>query len=322
MSLAPELLQRVDRWQQRGRIRSVAVAVVLRYTEDRGREYGAMLSYYGFVSLFPLLLVFVTVLGFVLQDQPELRDDILDSVYGRIPVFGEQMRESATGLHANGWLLAAGLVVALWSGLLVVRRAQAALDLQWGVPRTARPGFLRAQLRAAGVLGVVGVGLVLASTATALAAFLPALPWSGRALGALIAIGVNIVVLTVSLRVLVSDGPGWRAFVPGGAAGGIALWALQLVGGTYVSRVIVGAVDTYGTFATMFGLLVWIALLAHVVLMASEINVVLAKHLWPRSLAGAERTEADHRAAEENVRREVLWIGGGATGASSRGVEG
>ena len=98
---------------------------------------------------------------------------------------------------------------------------------------------------------------------------------------------------------------GWRALTPGGIVGGIALWALQLVGATYVTRVIVGASDVYGAFATMFGLLVWIALLARVTLLASEVNVVRAKHLWPRSLRATPPTDADRRALEATMRREV-----------------
>jgi len=302
------LLERVDGWQQRRRGVSFLVGVILRYREDRGRQFGALLSYYGFVSLFPLLLVLVTVLGIVLEGDPDLRNRILDSVYARIPVLGAQLRESATSLNSSGVVLLVGLLVALWSGLAVVRNAQEALNLQWGVPRFRR-GFFAAQLRTIGALAVIGLGVVLASSATSVAAFLPDLPWVDRLVGSVIAIIVNAVVLTVSFRLLVQAKIGWRAYSPGGLVGGIALWGLQLVGATYVSKVIVGASDVYGAFAAMFGLLVWIALLAHVTLLASEINVVRAKRLWPRSLLGTASTAADRRALEETVRREAFLPG-------------
>ncbi|MFI5053056.1 MAG: YihY/virulence factor BrkB family protein [Acidimicrobiia bacterium] len=302
---ARALLEWIDRWQQRRRGPSFVVAVFLRYWEDRGRQYGALLSYYGFVSLFPLLLVFVTVLGIVLEDDPDLRNRILDTVYAQIPVVGAQLRQSTTSLSSSGWVLLVGLLVALWSGLAVVKHAQDALNLQWAVPRFQRPGLVIRSLRALGALAVVGVGIVVATAATSAAAFLPGLPWAGRLLGAILAILVNVGVLTVSYRVLVHADVGWRALFVGGLVGGIALWGLQLVGATYVARVIVGASDVYGAFATMFGLLVWIALLARVTLLASEINVVRAKHLWPRSLLGTVPTEADRRAYEETVRREA-----------------
>jgi membrane protein len=298
-------LERADRAQQRRRGPAFLVAVFLRYWEDRGRQYGTLLSYYGFVSLFPLLLVFVTVLGIVLQDNPDLRDRILDTVYGNLPVVGAQLRQSTTSLNSGGLVLLFGLLVSLWSGLGVVRHAQDALNLQWAVPRFRRPGLVARSVRALGALVVLGLGIVLATAATSVAAFLPSLPWAGRVVGALLAIGVNVAVLTASYRVLVNAEVGWRALVPGGVVGGVALWALQLVGATYVARVIVGASDVYGTFATMFGLLVWIALLARVTLLANEINVVHAKRLWPRSLSGTSPTEADRRALAETVRREA-----------------
>ena len=298
-------LEWIDRRQQRRRGLSFVVAVFLRYWEDRGRQYGALLSYYGFISLFPLLLVLVTVLGIVLDDDPELRDRILDTVYEKIPVVGAQLHQSTTSLNSSGVVLAVGLLVSLWSGLAVVKHAQDALNLQWAVPRFERPGIVGRSVRALGALAVVGVGIVLATAATSLAAFLPDLPWAGRIVGAIVAIVLNIAVLTTSYRVLVHADVGWRALAPGGVVGGVALWALQLIGATYVTRVIVGASDVYGAFATMFGLLVWIALLARVTLLASEVNVVRAEHLWPRSLRATPPTDADRRALEATMRREV-----------------
>ncbi len=194
-------LEWIDRWQQRRRRVSFLVAVFLRYWEDRGRQYGALLSYYGFVSLFPLLLVLVTVLGIVLDDNPDLRNRILDTVYAAIPVVGAQLRQSTTSLNSSGLVLLAGLLVSLWSGLAVVKHAQDALNLQWAVPRFERPGIVIRSVRAMGALVVVGVGIVVATAATSLAAFLPDLPWAGRIVGAIVAILLNIVVLTTSYRV-------------------------------------------------------------------------------------------------------------------------
>ena len=302
------LLGRIDAWQQRRRVTAFLVATFVRYREDRGRQYGALLSYYGFVSLFPLLLVFATVLGIVLQDDAALRARILDTVYGRIPVVGAQLRESTSGLDANGWALALGLVVSVYAGLAVVKHSQDALNLQWSLPWYRRPRFVERNARALGALVVVGLGIVLATAATSVAAFLPALDGGGRYLGAFVAVVVNIAVLTVGFRVLVKGGVDWRALVPGSVIGGVTLWLLQLVGAEYVSRVVLDASEVYGTFAVMFGLLAWIALLARVILLANEVNVVRARRLWPRSLLDAGPPgEGDRRAAEESRRRDLLF---------------
>jgi len=300
------MLERIDLWQQRRRGLSFLVATIVRYREDRGRQFGALLSYYGFVSLFPLLLVLVTVLGIVLDDHADLRRRILDTVYARIPVVGAQLRENTASLSSNGPALLFGVVVSLWAGLAVVKHAQDALNVQWGVPWFHRPRLLERNLRALGALAVVGSGILVATAATNAAAFLPELAGPGRMLGAMLAIVVNVLVLTASFRVLIRTKVPWRSLLPGGLLGGVALWGLQLIGGEYVARVILDASDVYGAFAVMFGLLVWIALLARVTLLAGEVNVVRAKCLWPRSIFGLRPTEADRRAVEESIRREAL----------------
>ncbi len=200
------------------------------------------------------------MLGIVLQDDPTRREQILDTVYDKIPVVGEQLRQNPASLNTSGLMLAFGLLVSIWSGLGVIRVAQDALNLQWGVPRYRWPHFVARLFRALLALVVVGVGILVATAATNVAAFLPDLPMAGRWLGAACAIVLNIAILTASFRILTQSRVSWRALLPGGIVGGAALWALQLIGGTYVTRVIAGASDVYGAFASMFGLLVWIAL--------------------------------------------------------------
>jgi uncharacterized BrkB/YihY/UPF0761 family membrane protein len=85
----------------------------------------------------------------------------------------------------------------------------------------------------------------------------------------------------------------------------VAYEGLQLLGGFYVGHVLAGAGRTYGTFATVIGLLSWIYLAAHVTLLAAEANVVATRRLWPRSftvLFETPPTEADERALAQRVR--------------------
>jgi YihY family inner membrane protein len=310
------LVERIDAWQQRRPAVSFLVATFVRYREDRGRQYGALLSYYGFISLFPLLLVAVTVIDIVLADHADLRRRILDTIYARVPVVGAQLRVNPTSVHGSGVALAFGIVVSLWAGLAVAKHAEDALNLQWGVPRFRHPRFLERNLRALGVLAVIGTGVLIATAATNLAAFVPDLVGEGRVFATLLAIVINVLVLTASFRVLIRSKVAWRALIVGGACGGIVLWLLQLIGGEYVSRVIVDASDVYGAFAVMFGLLAWIALLSRVTLLASEINVVRAKQLWPRSAFGLDSTEADRRAAAEAMAREALFDASSTSGGT------
>lgn len=276
-------VDRLDAWQQKRRVPGFAVAVGQKYREDRGRQYAALLSYYGFISMFPLLLLFVWLLGVFLKDSPSLRDKILDSIIARLPVLGAQITRDADSLHLNGWAVVVGVVTLLWAGLKVVRTTQDAFNEQWGVPWMQQPGLVTKSLRGVALLAVIGGGIVAATVVTGLFAFSADLAGATRVWGALVAIALNVGLLLASFKLLTGPHLTLKAALPGSLAGGVTLWLLQLVGGQYVTRVIDSASDVYGAFATVFGLLVWIALLARVVLIAGEVNVVLHQRLWPRT---------------------------------------
>jgi YihY family inner membrane protein len=261
------------------------VGIVVKYREDRGQQYAALLSYYGFISMFPLLLLFVAILSVLLEESPSLRDKIIDSILGRLPVLGTQINDEIDGgLQVHGALFVVGAVALLWAGLKVVRHAQDAFNDQWDVPPLEQPSMVIKAVRGTLTLLVLGAGIVAATIVTGLAAFLPDLGGSQRFVGALIAIVANTLFLFASYEILTQPRIGFRALFPGAVVGGTLLWLLQLVGGNYVTRVVANASDVYGAFAGVFGLLIWIALLARVVLLSGELNVVLNRHAWPRSL--------------------------------------
>lgn len=277
-------VDRLDEWQQRRLVPGFLVGVVVKYRNDRGQQYAALLSYYGFISMFPLLLLFVSILTLLLHDDPTLRDRIVDSLVGRLPVIGTEIQTNVDSLQVHGVLLLVGLATLLWAGLKVVRHAQNAFNEQWGVPYVQREGIVRQSVRGLVTLAVIGVAIVGATAVTSLAAF-GDLPGLTKVSGAVAAIVLNIVFLGASFEILTEAHLGLRGILPGAVAGGIALWLLQLVGGTYVERVIADASDIYGAFATVFGLLIWLAVMARVALLADEVNVVLRRRAWPRSFA-------------------------------------
>ena len=194
------LIAPVDEWQQQRQPFAFVVAVFLRYGDDRGSQYSALLSYYGFISLFPLLIVFVTVLGMVLDGNESLRNDILTTTFARIPVIGAQLRQSTESIDGNGFALIVGIGVTLWAGLGVVQAAQDALNRQWRVPYLERPGFFPRLVRGLGALGVVGVGIIAATAGTIVAANASGLGGTQQVFAAIAAIVVNIAVLGRRVR--------------------------------------------------------------------------------------------------------------------------
>ncbi len=106
---------RFDLWQQRVPVLGFPTSVRLRYREDRCDEYAALLSYCGLFSVFPLLTVGVTIVGFALTSRPDLRAELLDTIFSRFPVVGEELSRQMDALEGNGLVLA---------GIGVVRVAQ------------------------------------------------------------------------------------------------------------------------------------------------------------------------------------------------------
>ena len=277
------LRERLDALQQRHRSLSFAYAVHKRFTEDRGKHFAALISYYGFFSLFPLLLALVSLLGVVLRGRPGLQQDILDSALGRFPFIGNDLKVEGA-LSGSAWALAFGLAVAIWAGLGVVYAAQDALDTMWNVPRVERPNFLVKRLRALAMLGVVGAGTVAGSVVAAITTQLDDLAGLARVATTLGTVAINAAFLVVGYQLLSVAHHSWRTQLPGAIAGGTALALLQVLGGWYLNTVVTGASETYGTFNLVLGLLTWLALQARIVLYAAEINVVLALRLWPRTM--------------------------------------
>ena len=137
----------MDRWQRRHAVGGFPFAVLKKFGEDRASSLAALIAYYAFVSLFPLLLAFVSILGFVLDDDPSLRADVVDTVLARIPVLGAELRDDVQPLTGSGIALAVGLVGALWAGLGVTVALGRAFAEIWDTPRVEQPRGLRTRAR-------------------------------------------------------------------------------------------------------------------------------------------------------------------------------
>ncbi len=288
--------ERVDATQRRHPAAAFTVAVVRRYRDDRGGRLAALIGYYTFFSIFPLLLALVTILGFVLEDDPALRQDVIDSALGQFPVIGDTLRDT-DGLEGSVAGLLVGLIGALWAGLAALIAAAHALDEVWAVPVDSRPRFVESRIRALLALGGLTLGLVATIVTSAVAALMSS---SGLGRAGLWAGGLAITVslVAVAYRALTGRRLTIRQHLPGAVAAGTALFVLQLVGAILLDRVVTGASTAYGTFGLVIGMLTWFSLIAKIFVAGAEVNVVIEHRLWPRSLTRATRTEGDLRAAE------------------------
>jgi membrane protein len=296
------VLDRIDRWQRKRGWAAFAVAVAKKYGEDGTALHAARVSYYGFFSIFPLLLAFVSLLGFVLQGNPGLRDDILDSAFADMPVLGPFVTSDAGVITGSAVALLVGVAVALWAGLGVTIALGKAFDDVWSVAPVSTFGFVGRRLRGLAVLVVAGVGIVVSSaiSGTAASGHLGA---TGEEVAAVaLSLAVDALALFAAFRLLTPAGPSARDLLPGVALAAVGLLALQALGAWYVDVTIARATDTYGLFATVIGLLSWLALAAHLILVSAEVNAVRVLRLWPRSITGP-MTPADARALERYAER-------------------
>jgi len=291
---------------------AVPVAVVKKFGDDRASSLAALMAYYAFLSLFPLLLVFVSVLGFVLEGDPSLQADIVDSALARIPVIGAQLDDQVAPLTGSTIGLAIGLVGALWAGLGVMLALGRAFQQVWDVPRLEQRGPIRS--RAYGIAALVVLAAVLiGSTMLSGLAIGGGIGPAAQRLGALsLALLVNAAAFLAVFGLLTQRPFRIGELLPGVTVAAVGSLILQSIGGWYFDRAVTGASDTYGTFALVIGLLSWFWLGSHLLLLSAEVNVVLHRRLWPRSLTGdlepADR-EALRRSAEaarQDQRQEIV----------------
>jgi membrane protein len=304
----------VDCWQRRHAAGGFPIAVAKKFGEDRASNLAVLVAYYAFVSLFPMLLAFVSILGFVLEDNPTLRADVVDSALARIPVLGSELSGEVQPLTGSGIALVIGLGGALWAGLGVTVALGRAFAEIADVPRLEQPRGLKARARGLALLAILGVLLIGSTAATGLAVGGGITASAERVAAVAGSMIVNGLALLTAFALLSTRPRRVRDLLPGVALATVGTLVLQALGGWYVDHAITDATAVYGTFAIVIGLLSWFLLGSHLLLVAAEVNAVLRWRLWPRALAG-ELEPADRRAFErfaESTRmdaRERIAVG-------------
>ncbi|WP_304944744.1 YhjD/YihY/BrkB family envelope integrity protein [Streptacidiphilus sp. ASG 303] len=279
---------RLDRFQRRHAWAAVPLAVVYKFADDQGTYLAALIAYYGLLSLFPLLLLLVSVLGFVLRDDPALQERVLHSALSQFPVIGDQLGSNIHSLHGSVPALVIGLAGSLYGSLGVAQAVQNALNRIWAVPRYARPNPLTSRLRSLLLLLILGAGLVLttllASFTTSAHAYGAAAGTGLRVLATACSVALNTLLVLLVLKSLTARYVPLRRLKREAVAAALAWQALQTVGTYYVGHVLQGTSATYGLFGIVLGLIAWLYLAALVFVLCAEAGVVRIRHLWPRNL--------------------------------------
>jgi YihY family inner membrane protein len=273
---------RIDRFQQRHPAMGFPLAVFYKFFDDQGGYLAALIAYFGFISLFPLLLLFSTVLGIVLAGDPELQQRIIDSAMSQIPLIGEQLGQPE-GLSGGTGAIVIGVLGSLYGGLGVAVAAQNAMNVAWSVPKNDRPDPVRARVRGFGLLLTVGtavIGVTILNGFNAAGFF----GTVAQVLVTIAAIVLNTATFVVAFRLGTTRAVSVRDVLPGAVIGALLWQALQSFGGLYVQRVVGGADTTNGVFAIVLGLLAFLYISSLVLVLCIEVNVVRTDRLHPRAL--------------------------------------
>jgi YihY family inner membrane protein len=299
--------RRVDAVQQRHLVTAFPVAVVKKYTDDNGGVLVANLAYASFISIFPLLLILVTVLVNIAASDPSLRTAVIGAATRQFPLVGHELASNVHALRrATTASLIVGLLLLLWG---VTRLAQAglyAMEQVWNLPGPARPGYASRLGRSVAFLSVLTLGLIISTLLAGLVTY-GRHEIAFRMLAQVLAMVANIGLYALAFRVLTPRAVRTRWLLPGAVAGG-TFWTILQAVGAYLVHHYLGTNSVYGIFATVLGLLAWIYLSVEGTVLAAEINVVLARRLWPRAFVQPPLTEADRTSmalqALQNQRRE------------------
>src|SRR5215203_535356 len=299
-----------DCWQQRHPIAAFPVAVVKKFGDDEAGNLVALLTYYGFLATFPLLLALTAVLGVALRKYPDLHEKLVNSAFAEFPIVGAEIHEQLGVEKFSGTTLAltAGILVAVLGGRGFAHALQNTLNTVWAVPKTDRPGLAPRYLRTLTVLLLLGLIVVVTGAAGTAAGAATSVGLGGLparlvsfAVGTILGFGFFLALFRVAAAAQVPT----RSLLLSAAVSALGWQLLLIVAGYVVAHQLRHAQAVAGLFGAVLGLLAWLALQATVIVYAIEAEAVRAKHLWPRSIVQPPLTEADKAYYTDALRAEA-----------------
>jgi YihY family inner membrane protein len=311
MKVITPTIERLDAFQRRHVMTAFLVGLQKKYGNDQAGNLSVQLTFSMFVTVFPLLLLLITILGIVLAGHPAERARVVHSAFGEFPLIGDQLARNIRALkRGSPFGLAVGIIGLVYGTTGLAQAGEYAMAQIWAIPKSARPSYFVRLARSLLFLALLGVGLIITTVLSGFGTFghhNVVLGYIAEVLAALVNIGLYL----GSFCILTPKSIRPRQHVRGAVVGGVVWTILQAVGGYVVGHTLKGASLTYGTFGLVLGLVAWIALGAKVTLYAAEINTVLDGHLWPVSLTGspaqsAPATDRDDAPALDQPQQQPL----------------
>ena len=302
----------VDEFQRRHPVLGFPLAVVYKYFDDQGPYLASALTYYAFIAIFPLMLLGTSILGIILRGEPNWQEAILDSALAQFPIIGDELGRPE-GLQGSFAGVAVGGVAALYGAMGLGQALQNTQHVAWSVPRNSRPNPVYARVKTLVLLVTAGFSLLAVSIVSTVASttdlFTEVLGTGLKVVLPVLTIAVVGTFLTLLFRYAATGQHSFLRAAPGGFTLAVMWQGLQYAGAAYVDRVLVDTTTMTKTFGLVLGLIGFLWIGAVMAVLAMEINVVLARRLWPRALLtpftdNVELTEADRRAYASYARMQ------------------
>ena len=263
------MLDKLDRWAESKNLHVLrtALRVQKRYGELNGNYMASAVTLSSFLSIFPLLLFAVAVLGFFAAGSPDLAGSVVD----RLGLTGDAAKAVVdtihTAEHSRRAASIVGVVGLLWSGLGLVAALQYAVNTSWQVTGQGWKDKLKG-------LAWLGGATLLFMGSFAVSAALNFLPGWLSPLNILVGLGLNLALWLWTLKALSNRDVGWKALLPGAAVGAVGFELLKLIGSVYVPRLVSSSSALYGSLGVVFAILAWLLFFGRLIVYSAVVNVV------------------------------------------------
>lgn len=280
-----KVIKWLDSFQQQHRLSAFIVAVIKKYTEDEAGHQAALLTYYAFLSLFPLLLVLATLTEYINTSHPALQASIVQGTTNYFPVLGTQLAAHVNTLQKSGFALLVGTLFTVYGAHGVADAFRNGVQRLWKIPKSQRDGFPKSTLKSLCIIIVGGIGFIVASISMGLAGT-AGHGWVFRVLSVLINLAIWFGLFILLLNISLPRHVPFRETRVAALTAAVGLVILQVLGGYLLKHELQHLDALYSYFALSLGLLFWIYLQVQVVFYSLEIAAVRSHKLWPRSLSG------------------------------------
>ena len=295
-----------DRFQRRHPAVGFPLGVVYKFFDDQGPYLATVITYYAFVAIFPLMLIASSILGFLLQGNPKLEHELLNSALSQFPIVGEQLGRPG-GLQGSASAVVVGSLAALYGATGLGQAGQNAMNVVWAVPRNSRPNPFLSRVRSLILLSSAGLGLLTVAVLSSLANNVSFVGASGTVMHWLVTIAsvvISAAVLAALFTMSTSTQLTFRQALPGAMFVAVGWQVLQMFGGLYVRHVVSRVSQMNAVFALVLGLIALIYVASQIAVLGAEVSVVRQRRLFPRALLTPFTDDVDLTPADRRVYRD------------------